>query len=104
MGSTPRTLRPEDLLRHLAWMSRLALALARGDAAEADDLTGDALEAALARPPALEGATRPWLGGVLRNLARLRARGDARRRRRDAGEGAGEGAGEAVPSPADLVE
>ena len=96
-------MRPEDLLEHLEWMRRLARALTRGDAAEADDLAGDAVHAALAEPPILEGAVRPWLAGVLRNLARVRARGDLRRRRRELAA-AGLPTAEAPPSPDALVE
>lgn len=93
-------LRPEDLLENLEWMRRLARALTRGDAAEAEDLTSDAVEAALGQQPLLDGPVRPWLGGVLRNLARLRARAGTRRRQRDA-TAVSEGS---APSPAELVE
>ena len=102
MGSTPATLRPEDLLEHLEWMRRLARALTRGDAAEADDLAGDAVQAALTEPPVLEGPVRPWLAGVLRNLARLRTRGGARRRQRELAAGLPPDGG--GTSPGELVE
>src|SRR5262245_40561699 len=101
MSSTNQTLQPEDLLEHLEWMHRLARALTNGDAAEAEDLPGDAVQAALADPPRLGGPVRPWLGGVLRNLARMRGRTGARRRRRDAAALAIGGGGS---SPAELAE
>jgi RNA polymerase sigma factor (sigma-70 family) len=101
MSSERAGLRPEDLLEHLEWMQRLARALTHGDAAEADDLTSDAVQVVLDKPPLLDGPVRPWLAGVLRNLARLRARSSARRRRRDAAGGAADGA---APTPAELVE
>lgn len=74
MSSMSHTLQPKDLLEHLEWMHRLARALTNGDAAEAEDLAEDAVHAALADPPRLRGPVRPWLGGVLRNLARMRRR------------------------------
>ena len=82
-------------------MHRLARALTGGDTAEAEDLTGDAVRVALDSPPRPQGPVRPWLGGVLRNLARLRARTGVRRRRRDAAALAVDGS---APSPGELVE
>ena len=69
MGSAGETLRPEDLQEHLDWTHRCARALTGGDAAEAEDLMGDAVRVAFDSPPRLEGP------GGLRNLARLRALG-----------------------------
>src|SRR4051794_3062539 len=91
-------LRPEQLLAHVEWMRRLALALVR-DPDEADDLAQDGVQAALARPPLTDRPVRPWLAGVLRKLAKLRARGRGRRARR---EGAAE-PGEAPASPEALI-
>lgn len=77
------TIRPEELLEHAEWVRRLAIALVR-DPDAAGDLAQDAMEAAMASPPREAGPVRPWLGGVVRNLARMRWRTDARRRRREA--------------------
>lgn len=76
----------EALLEHTSWLRSLARALlgeGGGDAGAADDLVQDALVVALQRrePPA--GNPRSWLGGVLRNLARGRRRGELRRGRRE---------------------
>src|SRR4051794_41510046 len=91
------TLRPEQLLAHVEWMRRLALALVR-DPEEAKDLAQEGVQAALARPPLADRPVRPWLAGVLRKLARLRARGRGRRARRGGG-GEGGGAAGSAPSP-----
>jgi DNA-directed RNA polymerase specialized sigma24 family protein len=67
---------------------RRLLALARRSSrseAEAEDLLHDALAAALTagRNPLANADDGPWMYGVLRNLALMRARGEARRRRRE---------------------
>jgi RNA polymerase sigma-70 factor (ECF subfamily) len=62
------------------------LALARRHArwgVEADDLLQDTLAVALSSGRALSAENRAWLGGVMRNLARMNARGAARRRSRE---------------------
>src|SRR5678816_4319880 len=71
----------EELLTHTEWLTRLARALV-GDAA-ANDVVQDTYEAALAKPSGRTGPLRPWLGGVARNIARMTARGRARRERRE---------------------
>ena len=73
----------EGLLAHGAWARRLAHSLV-GEAAAADDLVQEAWRAALERPPALDRPVRPWLGRVLTNLARHRARGAVGGRRASA--------------------
>jgi len=88
---------PEELLAHADWLSRLARTLV-GDAA-APDLVQDTFEVALTRPPRRDGPLRPWLAGVARNVARMRARAGARRARRE--ESAAPAAD--APSPEDLV-
>lgn len=82
MAAEPRTLSPEQLLEHVDWLRRLAGALVR-DRAEADDLAQETVQVALANPPEIDRPVRPWLAGVARNLARFRARGDARRAARE---------------------
>ena len=89
----------EELLEHAEWLRRLALALV-GDPDDASDLTQEAFEVALTRPPKHAGPLRPWLGGVVRNLARMRRRSAGRRRDR---EQRVEGATE-TPSPDELVD
>ncbi|HEX5059226.1 MAG TPA: sigma-70 family RNA polymerase sigma factor, partial [Kofleriaceae bacterium] len=71
----------EELLAHTEWLTRLARALV-GDVA-AGDVVQDTYEAALAKPSNRRGPLRPWLGGVARNMARMAARGRARRERRE---------------------
>ncbi|MCC7140439.1 MAG: sigma-70 family RNA polymerase sigma factor [Planctomycetes bacterium] len=72
-----------DLARDVAFARRLAFALLHDDAA-ADDVAQDAAVAAL-RGGADGARSRPaWLVGVVRNLVRMRRRGDARRARREA--------------------
>jgi RNA polymerase sigma-70 factor (ECF subfamily) len=89
----------DELLRHSAWMKRLAASLTR-DRAQAEDLLQDAWLAALAKPPRPGPTVRSWLGQVLRNTRReeLRAAGRAsQREERVAMEGA------PVPSVESLV-
>ena len=89
----------EELLAHGAWARRLAHSLV-GEAAAADDLVQEAWRAALERPPALDRPVRPWLGRVLTNLARHRARGAGRRTARERAVARDEG----LPGPDELVE
>jgi RNA polymerase sigma-70 factor (ECF subfamily) len=71
-----------QLLADLAWLRRLAFALAR-DADDADDLVQESWIAAWKRRPATDRALRPWLGKVVRDLAAMKRRGDVRRRARE---------------------
>lgn len=71
----------ESLLAHRQWVRTLALRLARDDAA-ADDLEQDVWLAAVRSPPA-SGSLRGWLGTVMRNRSRERARSDVRREARE---------------------
>lgn len=93
-GSAPAA---DELLAHTEWLTRLARALV-GEGA-ADDLVQETYEVAIARPPRREGPLRPWLGGVARNLARMTARGRARRERREQAVPVGD----EVASPEQLV-
>lgn len=75
------------LLRDARWVRRLAARLA-GDEHLADDLSQEALAAAVARlrpdaAPHSPSSLRAWLHGTLRNLVRTERRGDARRARRE---------------------
>jgi RNA polymerase sigma factor (sigma-70 family) len=87
----------EELLQHTEWLTRLARALV-GDSA-AGDVVQDTYEAALADGSSRRGALRPWLGGVARNVARMTARGRARRERREHAVPVAE----EVPSPEQLL-
>ncbi|MFT3698500.1 MAG: sigma-70 family RNA polymerase sigma factor [Kofleriaceae bacterium] len=98
MASDPNEISQGDILQHAEWVRRLALALVR-NSDEADELSQETWTAALARPPREAGPLRPWLGGVARNLARMRARTSGRRARR---EEASERP-EVSPSPEELV-
>ena len=89
----------DELLAHTDWLMQLARALV-GDASAAD-VVQETYEVALTRPPRRDGALRPWLGGVARNLARMATRGRVRRERRE--DAVGVVAAE-VPTPEQLVE
>jgi RNA polymerase sigma factor (sigma-70 family) len=89
----------EELLAQGAWARRLAHSLV-GEAAAADDLVQEAWRAALERPPALDRPVRPWLGRVLTNLARHRARGAGRRAARERAAARDE----SLPGPDELAE
>lgn len=80
MNSSPQPIDPSVLLADSRWMRSLAAQLVRGDPSVVDDLVQEALLVAIERrvPP-----TRPWMGTVMRNLARLRFRSQARRRDRE---------------------
>jgi RNA polymerase sigma-70 factor (ECF subfamily) len=82
VGETFSTLSVKQLRGHATWLRRLAMALVR-DEASADDLVQNTLLAAVRRPPDLHRDVRPWFERVLRNFARQRFRGEARRERRE---------------------
>lgn len=88
------------LLAHAAWVRRLAGCLVRDDAL-ADDLTQETFMAALRHPPTAELPPRPWLGQVVRNLVRMRARGERRRGARE--EAVAADPADPVESPEQLV-
>src|SRR6185503_14761103 len=71
-----------ELLEDAGWLRSLATSLI-GDPAQADDLVQDTWLAALRRPPSATGEARPWLGRVVRNLARNRRRDRSRREARE---------------------
>lgn len=64
----------EELLTHTAWLQRLARSLVGGDESCAEDLVQDTWLRALRRPPRTREKLRGWLGRVIGNLARERAR------------------------------
>src|SRR5687767_3080998 len=92
---------PEALVAHAAWMRRLALALT-GREADADDLVQEAYVAALRSPPDPEVPPRPWLAAVVKNAWRMRLRGERRRRTRE--ETAHPTAADAPASPDALLD
>jgi RNA polymerase sigma-70 factor (ECF subfamily) len=71
-----------ELLEHFAWVRRLARGLVH-DETLADDLVQETWLAALRSPPRAGEPPRPWLAEVLRNAARMRFRGEGRRRKRE---------------------
>lgn len=93
------SLGPEELLRHTAWMRRLARSLIR-DFQGADDLVQDAWIELSRRPEARVGGLRPYLAGIVRNLGRQRARREGARARSE--ERAARD--EAIPSPEAVME
>jgi RNA polymerase sigma factor (sigma-70 family) len=90
---------PERLLEHAAWARRLARELVT-DAAAADDVLQDAWLAASRTPPPADRPARPWLGKVLRNFARQRARSEGRRAQRESASARAE----RLPGPDELAE
>jgi RNA polymerase sigma factor (sigma-70 family) len=98
MAPDPTSISEGEILQHAEWVRRLALALVR-DRDDADELAQETWEAALSRPPREAGPLRPWLAGVARNLARMRARSSGRRARREESAERPEPA----PSPEELV-
>ena len=75
-----------------------------GDPASAEDVVQDALLAAVAegRADFTDPATGRWLGGVVRNKARMLKRGAGRRRRREAAWQSGRPHDAPEPHPDDL--
>jgi len=72
----------ETLLRHRAWVRRLALSMAR-DEATADDLAQETWIAAMRKPPRSESAIRAWLRRVMRNRMLHMARTESRLEKRE---------------------
>lgn len=72
----------QDLLGRADWLRPLARSLVF-DQGEAEDCIQETWIAARGATVPRGASPRPWLGGILRNVARMRARGEARRRRRD---------------------
>jgi RNA polymerase sigma factor (sigma-70 family) len=86
----------EELVAQAGFVRRLARSLL-GD--EGDDLAQDALAAALERPPRVAVDPRAWLTGVVRNLARMRFRSEARREKHERATPIRPGA----PGPAEIA-
>ncbi len=82
MGADMSTAEPsaslQELLGHAGWARSLARQLV-SDAATAEDLVQEALLAALRAPPRRRDNLRGWLGRVVRNSARQRARHEGAR-------------------------
>ena len=78
----PAPLAAEDLRDNASWLRHLARSLVHRDDV-AEDLVQETWMVALRSPPARDRPLRPWLAGVLRNLAYKRRRGDARRSKRE---------------------
>jgi len=71
------------LLEHREFVLQVARALLR-DEADAQDAVQDTYVAAMQSAPPREGRVRPWLGGIVRNIARNRHRSEGRRLSREA--------------------
>lgn len=82
MSATDRAVDPELLLAHAEGLHALARRLLR-DANRADDVVQDAMLAAMRCAPPDGVPLGPWLVGIVRNLARMTRRGDARRAARE---------------------
>ncbi|MHC4955821.1 MAG: RNA polymerase sigma factor [Planctomycetota bacterium] len=70
------------LLEHREFVLRVARALLR-DEADVEDAVQDTYVAALQSAPPRTGRVRPWLGGIVRNMAKNRMRREGRRRARE---------------------
>lgn len=99
MESTSTHPELERLLTHQDWLRSLARRLV-GDAAAAEDLVQETWIAALKSPPDPDRPAKPWLAGVVRRLASMRARGEGRRARRQTAVAKPD----VLPSTAELVE
>jgi RNA polymerase sigma-70 factor (ECF subfamily) len=96
----PRTLLPEELLSHAAWMRSLARSLVR-DEASADDIVQETFAVVAERAPERPRAVGAWLRGMLSNLVRRSRRTEVRVRRREERAARPESD---VSTPADIVE
>ena len=105
MGAMRVSVGPDDLQANAAWVRRLADYLVR-EGGEADDLAQETLVAALHSPRPMQMPLTTWLGGILRNVARARARSDRRRRALEhtAHDELAVSAGSAPLGPDDLLE
>jgi RNA polymerase sigma factor (sigma-70 family) len=99
MGGSDHGTTAEKLLAHTGWLRRLAMRLV-GDADVADDLVQETLSTAVRRSPETRDSLRPWLGKVLRDAFRMRARSETRRTAR---EQAASILSDDVPTPEILV-
>ena len=72
----------DDLLEHMGFIRTLARDLV-GDVGEAEDVAQETLLAALERPPAVRRDVHGLIRGIVRNVYRMRVRGDVRRERRE---------------------
>ncbi len=84
MNARGKSITPEEILSHAAWLRRLARALLGADPA-VEDAVQEAWTAAVRARPDRERPLRPWLAHVLRNFVRKRGRDQARRVAREAG-------------------
>ena len=72
----------DEILTHRAWVAGLARSLLF-DQGQVDDVVQETWLVALDKRPRDPGATKAWLGGIVRNLVGRRVRGEGRRRRRE---------------------
>jgi len=98
MTGTEATFDVRELAASHDFVRRLAHSLVF-DQDRVDDVVQDAWLAALQRPPRDRGAAPTWFFRVLQNVARRRARDEARRRNRERSAAAAE----ALPSVQDVV-
>ncbi|HKE00260.1 MAG TPA: sigma-70 family RNA polymerase sigma factor [Planctomycetota bacterium] len=96
---TARTYTADELLAQVAWVREFAGALV-ADPNAADDVSQEALAAALDRRPPDVRSLRGWLATVARNALRQWRRSESRRARREERVAASE----AIPSSHELIE
>ncbi len=81
MPPSTNELDPDMFLEQTVWLQRLAARLVSPQ--DADDLVQDTFVAVAAKPPARLQSPRGWLGQVARNVRRMGARAEGRRRNRE---------------------
>lgn len=89
----------EDILAQTDFVRSLARSLVL-DQSTSDDISQQALLAALERPPSRDGSIRAWFRGVVRNLLNFSRRGEVHRRERERIAARSV----KVPATADIVE
>ncbi len=99
MELSHHALTPRSLLSNAGFVRNLARSLLQ-DPNAADDIAQQTLVTALERPPSSTFGLRGWLASVARSLARQTARGEERRRMREASASRAE----LVPAAAEITE
>ena len=102
MVMMPPSFDADELLANTAWVRRLAAHLVRGP--DADDLAQEVWVAAAGSPRPAGVAAATWLGGIVRNLAKMRARSEGRRVARENRASLDAALAPCVPGPEGALE
>ncbi|MBC8406104.1 MAG: sigma-70 family RNA polymerase sigma factor [Planctomycetes bacterium] len=79
---TTPSFNPDEILAHSPWIRKVVRSML-ADEYLADDLAQEALEAGLRQGSSIQGSTRSWLYGVVKNLHRQFLRGQKNREQRE---------------------